>query len=68
MTKTQIDEFYEICLKSMKWQRWVPDENTTLSKKLLIKVCGHYCFDLYNMPKIDNIVKENIKNKLNHLP
>ena len=68
MTEAQIDEFYKICLDSKKWERWIPDGCKSVSKKELIKVCGHYCFDLYDLPKIDNIVKENIKNKLNHLP
>lgn len=68
MDETQIDEFYEVCYNSKKWERWVPTDFDFSDKKKLIEVCGHYCFGLYDLPKIDHIVKENIKNKLNHLP
>jgi len=68
MSETQIEEFYEVCYNSKKWERWVPTNFDFSNKKKLIQVCGHYCFNMYELPKIDHIVKENIKNKLNHLP
>jgi len=68
MTPTQIDEFYEICYNSKKWKVWIPNIFDFKDKKSLIKVCGHYCFNLYDLPKIDNIVKVLVKNKLNRLP
>jgi len=68
MTEKQIDEFYEICLNSKKWKRWVPVDFDFSDKKKLIQVCGHYCFNLYELPKIDELIKENIKNKLKSLP
>lgn len=68
MTNKQINEYYEICLESKKWERWLPDNFDFSNKKKLIQVCGHYCFGLYDLPNIDKIIKENIKNKLNHLP
>lgn len=68
MTEKQINEFYKICLDSKKWERWIPGGYESVSKKELIKVSGHYCFDLYEMPDVTHIVKQNIKNKLNHLP
>jgi len=68
MTEIQIDEFYKICLDSKKWERWVSDDFDFSDKKKLIEVCGHYCFNLYDMPKVDDIVKKNIKNKLKFLP
>jgi hypothetical protein len=68
MYDTQINEFYDICFKSEKWKRWIKSDFDFLNKKELIKVCGHYCFDLYDLPKIDNIIKTNIKNKLKNLP
>ncbi len=68
MTEIQIDEFYKICLDSKKWERWVSDDFDFSDKKKLIQICGHYCFSLYDLPKIDNIIKEIIKNKLNNLP
>jgi len=68
MKEKEINEFYKICLDSKKWERWVPDNFDFNDKKKLIQICGHYCFSMYDLPKIDNIVKENIKNKLNSLP
>ena len=68
MNDSQIDEFYNICLKSEKWKRWIKSDFDFSNKKKLIKVCGHYCFDLYELPKIDKIIKMNIKNKLKNLP
>ena len=68
MKEKEINEFYKICLDSKKWERWVPDNFDFNDKKKLIQICGHYCFSMYDLPKIDNIVKENIKNKLNILP
>jgi hypothetical protein len=68
MNETQIDEFYEICLNSKKWERWVNGDFDINNKRKLIQVCGHYCYDLYELPKIDSIIKEKIQNKLNSLP
>lgn len=68
MTEIQINEFYQICLDSKKWERWLPIDFDFSNKKKLIQVCGHYCFGLYDLPKIDDVVKENIKNKLKSLP
>jgi len=68
MNETQIDEFYEICLNSKKWERWVKSDFDINDKHKLIQVCGHYCYDLYELPEIDSIIKEKIKNKLKSLP
>ena len=68
MDETQINEFYEICLKSKKWEKWVSSDFDKSDKKKLIQVCGHYCYGLYELPNIDNIIKEKIQNKLNSLP
>ena len=68
MTSEQIDEYYQICLDSKKWERWVGEDFDFDNKRKLIQVCGHYCFGQYNLPKIDDIVKKNIKRKLTHLP
>lgn len=68
MSDVQIEEFYEICLESKKWERWLPINFDFEDKKKLIQVCGHYCFQLYDLPKIDIVVKENIENKLKSLP
>jgi hypothetical protein len=55
-------------LDSKKWEKWVGKTFDVSDKKLLIKVCGHYCFNLFELPKIDDIIKERIKNKLLSLP
>lgn len=71
MTDSQIDTFYSICLNSQKWSKWIgntADVDLT-NKKKLIQICGHYCFDKYpNLPKIDDEIKESIKQKLLSLP
>jgi hypothetical protein len=61
MTSEQIDEYYQICLDSKKWERWVGNDFDFDNKRKLIQVCGHYCFGQYDLPKIDDIVKKNIK-------
>ena len=68
MSETQIDEFYQICLDSKKWEKWVKSDFDINNKCKLIQVCGHYCYDLYELPNIDLVIKENIQNKLNSLP
>ena len=68
MNEIQIDEFYQTCLDSKKWVKWVNDNFDVTDKEKLIMVCGHYNFN--NLPniKIDNeMVKETIKNKLTNL-
>ena len=67
-----IDEYYNICYESKRWEKWVdkdfiPENN----KKELIKICGHYVFSderFLNMkPHIDDKIKTVIKNKLRRL-
>jgi hypothetical protein len=68
MNEIQINEFYQTCLDSKKWVKWVNDNFDVTDKEKLIMVCGHYNFN--NLPniKIDNeMVKETIKNKLTNL-
>jgi len=68
MTEEEINQFYQICLDSKKWEKWVGKSFDITDKKSLIKVCGHYCFNLFDLPKIDEIIKEKLKNKLLSLP
>ena len=67
-----IEEYYNICYESKRWEKWVdkdfiPENN----KKELIKICGHYVFSderFLNMkPNIDDKIKTVIKNKLRRL-
>ena len=68
MNETQINEFYKICFDSKKWEKWVKSDFDINNKHKLIQVCGHYCYDLYELPKIDSLIKEKIQTKLNSLP
>lgn len=67
MTSKEIDTFYHICYKSKKWIKWVPKNHKFTNMEELIKVCGHYNFNQLDMEDIHDIVKENIKDKLNQL-
>jgi hypothetical protein len=64
-----VDEYYNICYESKRWEKWVdetfiPDDN----KRELIYICGHYVFSderfLDIKPDIDLKIKEKIKDKL----
>ena len=70
------EDFYDICLKSNKWKKWVsnsfnPDEN----KEKLILICGHYTFSYPSFIKlkekininIDELISNAIISKLNDL-
>jgi hypothetical protein len=67
-----IDEYYNICYESKRWEKWVdeyfiPEDN----KRELIKICGHYVFSdesfLDIKPDIDDKIKKVIKEKLRSL-
>ena len=67
-----IDKFWKICYDSKRWEKWVDNNFDPYTQKLdLIKICGHYVLStpefLKIKPNIDNIIKSNIKNKLNEL-
>lgn len=69
---TLFNKFYDLCLKSKKWVKWVtkdfkPEEN----KEKLIMICGHYVFsdpeflDIKNeIPNIDEKIKKELLIKL----
>jgi hypothetical protein len=67
-----IDEYYNICYGSKRWEKWVdkdfvPEDN----KKELIEICGHYVFSdesfLDIKPNIDDKIKKVIKEKLKRM-
>ena len=67
-----IDKFWKICYDSKRWEKWVDNNFDPYTQKLdLIKICGHYVLStpefLKIKPNVDNIIKSNIKNKLNEL-
>lgn len=67
MNEKQIDEFYKICLDSKKWVKWVNKDFDINNKTHVIMVAGHYCYDLYDLPKVSDTVKINLKNKFQNL-
>jgi len=67
-----VEQFYTICYNSKRWEKWVDEKFNPYTQKLeLIKICGHYVLStpefLNIKPNIDNIIKLNIKQKLNNL-
>jgi hypothetical protein len=72
-----LEDFYQICLKSKKWEKWVyrsfkPEDN----KLKLIEICGHYVLSYPEFLEkvkskmhldIDNEIKLSIRTKLNEL-
>lgn len=71
-----IDDFYNICFKSKKWEKWVTNNFLPEKNKIeLIKICGHYVFSQDDFltkvksktPDIDKKIKNNILIKLNKL-
>ena len=67
-----LENFYQICLNSKKWVKWVskdfkPDEN----KEKLINICGHYVFSYKEfkeikskLPNVDKFIKRDLLIKL----
>ena len=40
-----IEEFYDLCYKSKRWEKWVPNGFVPEDNKLeIINICGHYVF------------------------
>jgi hypothetical protein len=65
MTEEEKDSFYEVCLASKRWERWITPEFDINNKEMLIQVCGHYNYDKLPLKRgINNVVKEIIKSKL----
>jgi fructose/tagatose bisphosphate aldolase len=66
-TDTQLQEFYKVCLESRKWEKWVTKDFDITNKKMLILVCGHYCYSKYDLPNLDQEIKKILKFKINKL-
>ena len=67
MTNKEINDFYQVCLDSEKWKKWVKPDFNVNNKEQLILICGHYNFDKLDMNDIDDIIKVKIKDKLKEL-
>lgn len=66
MTELQKNSFYEVCLDSKKWQRWITPEFDLKNREMVIKVCGHYNYDKLSLGEdLDYIIVNEIKHKLN---
>jgi hypothetical protein len=69
------NQFYQLCYDSKRWVKWVNEDFDPIQNKTdLIKTSGHYVlsnpkFELIkqNYPNIDDVVKQNVINKLNSL-
>lgn len=70
MSDEQLDFFYEMCLRSKRWEKWVSLDNIE-TKTQLITICGHYVFSHNDFPLIkpsgDSGVKFSIKNRINEI-
>ena len=66
-TDAQLQEFYQVCLESKKWEKWVTEDFDITNKKMLILVCGHYCYSKYNLPNLDENIKKILKLKIKEL-
>lgn len=64
MSQKNIDEFYDLCLQSKKWEKWVNKDFDLKNKKNLIMVCGHYLFSNNEFLKIKNKISEDIDKKI----
>ena len=67
-----IEDYYQICYDSKRWEKWVDDDFIPEdNKEELIKICGHYVLSdkkfLEIKPNIDEKIKLTIKNKLREL-
>ena len=67
-----IDDYYRICYKSRRWEKWVSDDfSPEDNKEKLIRICGHYVLSNKEFidikPNIDDEIKRTIKNKLKDL-
>jgi hypothetical protein len=71
-----LDDFFQICLKSNKWKKWVSNDFDPLNNKLeLINICGHYVFSSeefliikHQLSKdIDDKIKISIKRRIEEL-
>ena len=66
------DKFYRLCLDSGQWRKWVDNDFDVKRRVKLTLICGHYVFSTDEFkeikkeldPDIDNIIKHNIKKRI----
>ena len=66
-----ISVWYDLCLESKRWEKWVDKDFEISDKKRLIRICGHYLFSNIGFkkikPDIDDVIISEIKYKLGEL-
>ena len=71
MDSESISKWYELCLASKRWEKWVDKDFDISDKKRLIQICGHYLFSDNGFkkikPDIDGVIIKKIKKKLEEL-
>ncbi len=71
MDEGVISRWYDLCLESKRWEKWVDKDFNVSDKKRLIQICGHYLFSTVGFkkikPDIDSAVISEIKYKLGEL-
>lgn len=71
MDSESISKWYDLCLASKRWEKWVDKDFDISDKKRLIQICGHYLFSDTGFekikPDIDNEIINKIKYKLGEL-
>ncbi len=69
MNEYQKEEFFQMCLKSNKWKKWVNKEFDQNKNKIeLIRICGHYQFSTPEFKalniNIDDVIQKKLYDKL----
>lgn len=67
ISEKDINNFYNICLKSNKWKKWIDRDIKDVGFKELINICGHYNYNNYKLPNLDDEIKKVIKKKIKNL-
>ena len=67
-----IEDYFQICYDSKRWEKWVNDEFIPQdNKKQLIEICGHYVFSEDSFkgikPNIDEKIQQKLREKLRRL-
>lgn len=67
LTSSDIDKWYNNCVKSNKWKRWQTNNFNLDNKEQVIMVCGHYNRVNTELPNFDSKVEKRLFEKFNQL-
>ena len=60
-----LEIFFQTCLKSNKWVKWVSDDFDPFKNKIeLINICGHYVFSSDDFLEVKSQLSKNIDDKI----